>query len=80
MSDRYKRDEGTARVELPFDTVVVMEDAGPRTLSPDAFFALPLAVRIQYVVARRASFMAGGSEVDAKVVLGQIRQRRARPH
>jgi hypothetical protein len=64
---------------LPFDRVVVHEPQGTRTLSAEAFFSLPLSQRIQFVVERKVSFLAGSESVDPKTALAQIRRSRARP-
>lgn len=63
---------------LPFDRVVIADDSGTRDLTPEQFFALPLAQRIQFVVEHRASFLAGEERVDSKEALARIRQSRAR--
>lgn len=65
---------------LPFDRVVIADAAGTRDLTPEQFFALPLAQRIQFVVEHRASFLAGEERVDPKEALARIRQSRARTH
>ena len=65
---------------LPFDRVVISDGASTRELTPDEFFALPLAQRIQFVVEHRAAFLAGAERVDAKEALARIRQSRARLH
>ncbi len=66
--------------KLPFDAVVVTEGNTSRNLTPEEFFALPLAERIKYVVSQRASFLAGGRTVDAREVLSQMRKMRAQLH
>ncbi len=65
---------------LPFDVVVVADGDVRRNLSPNEFFALPLAQRIQYVVQKKAAFFAEGREVDSKQALGQMRKLRAQVH
>lgn len=64
----------------PFDQVVVAEGGQQRNLSPDEFFALPLAQRIQYVVQQKAVFLSAGRPVDSKEALGQMRKLRAQLH
>ena len=63
--------------ELPFDHVIVAFEGGERRLSPDEFFALPLALRIQFVIQQKAAFYADGRPVDSKQVLGSMRKMRA---
>jgi len=62
--------------ELPFDVIVVTEGNARRDLSPEEFFALPLAVRIQHIVQQRAAFYSAGQPVDAKAALAHIRKLR----
>ena len=66
--------------KLPFDVVVVAEGSVSRNLTPQEFFALPLAERIKYVVSQRASFFAAGRPVDSREVLSQMRKMRAQLH
>lgn len=66
--------------KLPFDVVVVAEGDARKNLTPEEFFALPLAERIKYVVSQRASFFAEGRVVDAREVLSQMRKMRAQLH
>lgn len=63
---------------LPFDRVVIDDGGGTRDLTPEQFFSLPLAQRIQFVVEHRASFLSGEQRVDPKEALARIRQSRAR--
>lgn len=70
----------SAAAKLPFDVVVVAEGDARRNLTPEEFFALPLAERIKYVVSQRASFFAEGRVVDARDVLSQMRKMRAQLH
>lgn len=70
----------TAASQYPFDQVIVSDSSGPRHLSPPEFFALPLAQRIQYVVEQKATFFAGGRQIDSKEALGQMRKLRAQIH
>lgn len=65
---------------LPFDAVIVADGATSRRLSPEEFFALPLAERIQHVVQQRASFYSCGQPVDPKAALAQIRKLRTQLH
>jgi hypothetical protein len=67
-------------VPMPFDVVVVSDGSIRRNLSPEEFFALPLAERIQHVVQQRAAFFASGQPVEAKVALAQIRKLRTQLH
>lgn len=66
--------------KLPFDAVVVAEGDSKKNLTPEEFFALPLAERIKYVVSQRASFFAEGRAVDAREVLSRMRKMRAQLH
>lgn len=66
--------------KLPFDVVVVAEGDARKNLTPEEFFALPLAERIKFVVQQRASFFAEGRAVDAREVLSQMRKMRAQLH
>jgi hypothetical protein len=66
-------------IVFPFD-LVVLRNGGERKLSPDEFFALPLAERIKNVVSGKASFFAEGRAVDAREVLGSMRKQRAKLH
>ena len=79
-----KKDENVvveqAPSPMPFDVVVLAVSGGERNLSPDEFFALPLAERIEHVVKQRASFFASGQRVDAKTALAQIRRLRSHLH
>lgn len=68
----------TAAVSLPFDEVVVSEGDERKVLSPDEFFALPLAVRIGHVIQQRAAFYDRQRPVDARTVLAEVRRLRAR--
>jgi hypothetical protein len=61
---------------FPFDEVRIV-DVPPVSLSPGEFFALPLAKRLRYVIAKTAVFLLGGVEVDASTVLAQVRSDRA---
>jgi hypothetical protein len=65
---------------LPFDQVVISEGNVTRNLSPSEFFALPLAQRIQFVVQQKVVFYSQGSQIDAKLALGQMRKIRAQLH
>ncbi|MBK6696038.1 MAG: hypothetical protein IPG50_28085 [Myxococcales bacterium] len=71
---------GPPAVGWPFDRILIARDGATREMTPEQFFALPLAERIEVVVQRRASFWAGSAEVDAKEALARIRAARARAH
>lgn len=60
----------------PFDEVRIA-DVPPVSMSPSEFFALPLAKRVRYVVAKSAVFFSAGVEVDAADALAQLRVARA---
>lgn len=75
MSDAEKK-----AVSYPFDQVVIAEAGQNRNLSPNEFFALPLAQRIQYVVQQKAVFLSAGQPVDSKEALSQMRRLRAHVH
>jgi hypothetical protein len=68
---------------LPFDRVVVVDDGLPRELTVAAFLALPLAVRVRYVLHGGVDFFRGNTPVDRMKALGQLRlyqtARSARP-
>jgi hypothetical protein len=68
----------SAAVALPFDEVVISEGDERKVLSPDEFFALPLAVRIGHVIQERACFYDRQKQVDARTVLAEVRRLRAR--
>lgn len=68
----------SAATSMPFDEVVVSEGDERKVLSPDEFFALPLAQRIGYVIQERAAFYAARKPVDARAVLAEVRRMRAR--
>jgi len=75
-----EQQHATPATKLPFDVVVVAEGEARTNLTPEQFFALPLAERIKYVVSQRASFFAEGRAVDAREVLSQMRKMRAQLH
>lgn len=59
---------------FPFDEVrIFAAPASPQTLTPAEFFALPLAKRVRYVIAKTAVFLCGGVEVDPNTALAQLR-------
>jgi hypothetical protein len=60
----------------PFDEVRIA-DVPPITMTASEFFALPLAKRVRYVIAKSAVFFAAGVEVDAADALAQLRTARA---
>ena len=75
MADEVKKTDA-----FPFDSVVVADGGAQRSLSPQEFFALPLAQRISFVVAKKAVFYAAGREVDSKEALANLRRMRAQLH
>jgi hemoglobin len=64
--------------ELGFDRVIVEEaNADPKTFSHDEFLALPLSLRVTFVVREQARFFLRSQPVSADVVLAAARKRRA---
>lgn len=62
---------------FPFDEVRITAPPAVQTLTPAEFFALPLAKRLRYVIAKTAVFLCGGVEVDPGDALAQVRVDRA---
>ena len=58
---------------LPFDRVVVVEGGLQTEFTVAAFLALPLAVRVRYVLGGGLEFFRGGTPVDRVKALGQLR-------
>jgi hypothetical protein len=56
----------------PFDEVRILTPP-PQTMTPSEFFALPLAKRVRYVIAKSAVFLSGGIEIDPQHALAQRR-------
>lgn len=66
----------TARADLPFDQVVVSDGPTPRSFSPSEFLALPLSLRVTFVVQNRAQFYLGDQLISADAALANARKRR----
>lgn len=61
-----------------FDRVVLEEDGSRKVIiSSEEFFSLPLSRRIRHIIERTITFQLRGKTVDAKVVLAELRRRRA---
>lgn len=58
---------------LPFDEVRVSDASGSRTLTAAEFFRLPLSQRLRHVIAKTATFVCDGAEVDPQIALAQRR-------
>jgi hypothetical protein len=58
---------------LPFDRVVVVDGSLQRELTVAAFLALPLALRVRYVLDGGLKFFQGNTPVDRIKALGQLR-------
>lgn len=56
------------------DRVLIHDDDGTRDLTFDQFLAIPLSMRIRYVIERRAQFFAEGDEVESHVALSRLRK------
>jgi len=59
---------------LPFDRVVLVEGGKRRPLAVEHFLAIPLATKIQYILARTIEFYAGALLVDRRVALASLRE------
>jgi hypothetical protein len=58
-----------------FDRVQIRDDSGSwRTLTAEQFLALPLNVRIQYILAREIQFYRGDDLVDRAKALKSLRR------
>jgi hypothetical protein len=62
-------------VPLPFDRVVVLEPAGPRSLSLSDFLALPLAWRVRALLEKRVEFYKAQQRVSTELALRALRER-----
>lgn len=58
---------------FPFDEVRILASPTLATMTPAEFFALPLAKRVRYVIAKTVVFLCGGVEVDPGTALAQLR-------
>jgi hypothetical protein len=58
---------------LPFDSVAIRDARGARTLTAAEFFLMPLSQRLRHVIAKTATFLRDGAEVDAQTALAQRR-------
>jgi hypothetical protein len=58
--------------DLPFDSVVVEQAGGKRSLSALDFMRLPLNERIQVILERRIEFRRGGLTVERSVALQSL--------
>jgi hypothetical protein len=63
---------------LPFDRVVVVDGNAQTEFTAAAFLALPLALRVRYVLNGDLEFFQGKTPVDRMKALGQLRRYRAR--
>ncbi len=58
-----------------FDRVVIVDAAGERrTYSAEAFLALPLATRIQHILAREVEFFQGYVKLERAEALKSLRR------
>jgi len=64
---------------LPFDRVVVVEGGLQREFTAAAFLALPLALRVRYVLSGGLEFFRGSTPVDRMKALGQLRHHHTGP-
>jgi hypothetical protein len=62
-SDRY-----------PFDRVVVLAGGGQKSYSAEEFLALPLATRIQHILAREVEFFQGHVRLERADALKSLRR------
>jgi serine/threonine-protein kinase len=69
--------ESASAALLPFDEVVLSENGRQQRVTAQAFFSLPLSVRIRHVIARTAVFLKQGREVDRQEALARMRERYA---
>jgi len=60
---------------LTFDRVVVLDGGQRQELTVPAFLALPLALRVQYVLEGSLQFYRGSMPIDRVKALGQLRLR-----
>ena len=63
----------TFEAALPFDRVVVVDGGLHTELTVAAFLALPLAIRVRYVLHGGVEFFQGSTRVDRIKALGQLR-------
>jgi hemoglobin len=69
---------GDARSDMGFDQVVVNDGPTPRRFTPAEFLALPLSLRVTFVVQNKAQFYLGDQVISADTALADARKRRAR--
>ena len=65
---------------LPFDRVVVVEGTLHTEYTVAAFLALPLALRVRYVLGGGLEFFQGSTPVDRVKALGQLRVHQTAPN
>lgn len=59
---------------LPFDRVVVSEGGRRRVLQPDELLALPLDVRVRWLLSGNLEFRRGDKIVDRREALAALRK------
>jgi len=56
-----------------FDRVVVLDGGQHHEFTVDAFLALPLALRVRYVLGGSLQFFRGSTPIDRVKALGELR-------
>jgi hypothetical protein len=64
--------------DLAFDRVVVLDAGQHHEFTVEAFLALPLALRVRYVLGGNLQFFRGSAPIDRVKALGQLRHQTAR--
>lgn len=59
---------------VAFDRVLISTPAGSRSYSVEQFLALPLATRIQHILAREVEFYQGGMKLERSEALKSLRR------
>jgi len=59
---------------LPFDTVIVMEGASRRVFSPAELLALPLHLRVRWLLSDSLEFRRGETVIDRREALDALRR------
>jgi hypothetical protein len=59
---------------LPFDTVIVLESGSRRTFNPEELLALPLHLRVRWLLSDSIEFRRGAKLVDRREALAALRK------
>jgi hypothetical protein len=62
---------------LPFDEVIVKVDGERRELAPTELLALPLHLRVRWLLDDSLEFFQGGQPVDRRLALAALREAQA---